>query len=189
MNRVLLLSILLCLWVSSCAKKMTQKPVTTPTEIKEVEKEVIPPDLPLPEDDPSVRLPKGIDDNLVVRLQRTACFGKCPVFTAEIYKDGKAVYLGVAHTKRKGKFETTVNTVFIQKIQNKAADVNFWKLKDTYPDGGNFITDIPSTITYVRKGNYGKLITNNYDAPKPLIVLEKWIENEINNLDWQEVKD
>lgn len=189
MNRVLLLSILLNLWVSSCSKKVTQKPVTTPTEIKGVEKEVIPPDLPLPEDTPSVQLPKGIDDNLLVRIQRTACFGKCPVFTAEIYKDGKAVYSGVANTKRKGKFETTVDAVFIQKIQNKAADTNFWKLKDTYPDAGSLITDIPTTITYIRQGNKGKLITNNYDAPKSLIALEKWLESEMDNLAWQEVKE
>lgn len=189
MSRVLLLWIPLCLWVSACTKKVTQKVTPAPVVVKEAEEDVIPPDLPLPDDIPSVRPPKGIDDNLIVRIQKTACFGKCPVFTVEIYRDGKAVYSGVAYTKRKGRFETTIEKEFIQKIHNKAADANFWKLKNTYPDSGNVIADIPSTITYIRQGNNGKLITNNYDAPKSLIALEKWLQSEIDNLDWKEAKE
>ena len=61
-------------------------------------------------------------------------------------------------------------------------------LSNKYPKGDNMIPDIPSTISYIRIENEGKMITNNFDAPKELIEFEIWLEKEIDALDWKEVK-
>lgn len=135
-----------------------------------------------------LNIPVGIDSNLVIRLQRTACFGKCPVFTLDVFANGTVFYKGIAHIKKHGEYKTTVNKAFINNIQQRAAAINFMALQNFYPSSDNMIADIPSTITYIRIGNYGKMIVDNFDAPKELMAFEKWLEKEMEYLNWTVVK-
>ena len=133
-------------------------------------------------------IPNGVDSNLLISFQRTSCFGKCPVFKIEIFKDGIARYSGKAFTKRMNVHEAVVDDLTIQKIQKKAAEIKYFELQNTYPQGELQISDLPHIISYIRTENTGKLINNAYDAPKELIDFERWLENELDILDWKEVK-
>ena len=169
--------------MASCSKKIVEKQTETKTVQETTVKEVVPPDLPIPPE--KIKIPKGVDENLLVSLQRTACFGKCPVFTINILKDGKATYSGVAHVKKRGQYVAVADSDFIKKIQKRAKEINFLKMSDKYPKGDIEITDIPTTVTYIRQGERGKLISDNYDAPKELIEFEKWLENELDTSVWK----
>ena len=136
----------------------------------------------------TIHIPEGVDSNLIVSLQKTACFGQCPVYKVEIFKDGTVKYKGTAHIKKRGQYEAIATMAFIKNIQQKAAVINYMSFSDKYPKGDNMITDIPSTISYIRIENEGKMITNNFDAPKELMEFEKWLEKEIDALQWKEVK-
>ena len=50
------------------------------------------------------------------------------------------------------------------------------------------ITDIPTTISYVKVGTDSKMIYNNYDAPRELVDFEHWLELQFEGLSW-ELKD
>lgn len=185
MKKIILCTFLM-IFLGACSKKIIEKTMETKPAQETTVKEVVPPDLPIPPD--KIKIPKGIDENLLVRLQRTACFGKCPVFTVEIFRDGKVTYSGVAHVKKRGQYEAVVELDVIKKIQKRAKEINFFKMSDKYPKGDIEITDIPTTITYIRQGERGKLVADNFDAPKELIEFEKWLEKELDTLDWKESK-
>ncbi len=187
MKNILFLSFTLLIF-ATCHKKISGK--TTSTQPA--------PDTKVVEATPSVNttakgiktinIPEGVDSNLVISLQRTACFGQCPVYKVEIFKDGTVRYKGTAFIKKRGQHEAVASIAFIKNIQQKAAVINYMALSDKYPEGDNMITNIPSTISYVRIDNDGKMIINNFDAPKELIEFEKWLEKEIDALEWKEVK-
>lgn len=185
MNKIILCTFLL-IFLDACSKKIVEKTTQIQPVQEKTVQEVIPPDLPIPPD--KLKIPKGIDENLLVRLQRTACFGKCPVFTVDIFRDGKVTYSGVAHVKKRGQYVAIAGLDCLKKIQKKAKEVNYFKMSDKYPKGDIELTDIPTTITYIRQGEKGKLIADNFDAPKELIEFEKWLEKELDNLDWKELK-
>ena len=50
------------------------------------------------------------------------------------------------------------------------------------------VADLSSTISYIRIDNMGKIIFNNYDAPKELIDFQRWLEKTLDALDWKEIK-
>ena len=73
-------------------------------------------------------------------------------------------------------------------IQKKALDVKYFELANQYPTNGTDISDIPKAISYVRFGNDGKMIIDNFDAPKELIEFEKWLETLADSFAWKEMK-
>ncbi|MEM8909088.1 MAG: hypothetical protein AAGD05_14680, partial [Bacteroidota bacterium] len=57
-----------------------------------------------------------------------------------------------------------------------------------YPQDGRFLADLPSTITYFKLNDLEQTITNNYDGPAELRVLEEAIEQFFEALDWTKVQ-
>ena len=179
---------LTCLLVIACAKKTS--PAST---------QVAPPPPPLPTlgDAPpppkpttkSIGIPKDVDPNLVASLRRSPCFGKCPTFSYDLFADGKVAYSGYAHVERMGNFTTKVDEAFIKRIKDKALSIKFLALSDKYPIGDIAISDVPTITTYVRIGNDGKKIANNYDAPKELTAFEEWLQIQFEGLKWEAAKN
>ncbi len=187
MKNILFLSITLLIF-TACHKKISDKTTSTQPEVETKIVEVTPSVNTTAKGIKTTNIPEGVDSNLVISLQRTACFGQCPVYKVEIFKDGTVKYKGTAYIKKRGQHEAVATAAFIKNIQQKAAAISYMALSDKYPKGDNMITDIPSTISYVRIDNEGKIVINNYDAPKELIEFEKWLEKEIDTLEWKEVK-
>ena len=129
-----------------------------------------------------------VEPDLLVSFKRSPCFGKCPSFETKLYKDGRATYQGIAYTPRKGMFETKVGEDVFQAIQNKATQIKFANLSSKFPTDGNFITDLPSTITFLRLGPIEKKIIDNSYAPAELINFENYLETTFENLAWKEPK-
>ena len=128
------------------------------------------------------------DANIMVSLQRTPCFGQCPVFKIQLFNDGQALYEGKAHCKRVGIYKSVASFELMKTIQQKAILINYLSLNERYPKGESMITDIPTTISYVKVGTDSKMIYNNYDAPRELVDFEHWLELQFEALNW-EIKD
>ncbi len=186
-----ILLFLILVFVAACNKKVVEKVAQVPIE-KPVEKpivaEVKPPVEATPKVEIKLNIPEGIDSNLLVSLQRTSCFGKCPAFKIELFNDGRVLYNGIAFSKRNNKHEAFAEKSLIYEIQQKAAAIKYFEFLDKYPKGDIEITDLPSTISYIRIENEGKIIFNNYDAPKELIEFQRWLEKTLDALDWKEIK-
>ena len=161
----------------------TEKKSTTPIVVKPTEPT---PSVVTPKTtEVIVNIPKGIDPNLVLSISRSGCFGKCPAYSFSLTSDGKAVYDGVAYVSKLGKHTTQVPKKDIDKflLETEHA-LSLQQFKDKYPIKGELVSDLPTTKTYIRLGNTGKLIANNYDAPKEVLDLETRIENFAEGLKW-----
>lgn len=106
---------------------------------------------------------------IIISLEKTACFGRCPVFKIIIYNNGEALYNGLKFVKKVGEYDLKVSKREIDKILSKAKKIGFNNLKNEYSER---ITDLPTT--YIMINN--KKIKDYYGAPSKLKDLEKMIE-------------
>ena len=53
---------------------------------------------------------------IIISLEKTACFGKCPVFKIIIYNNGEGLYNGKKFVKKVGEYDLKVSKREIDKI-------------------------------------------------------------------------
>lgn len=124
---------------------------------------------------------KTIEDSTLISLEKTACFGKCPVFKITIYKNGLAIYDGQINVEKKGRFEKKIPNEEIKQLIKSFEESHFFDFKDKYTAD---MTDLPSTyLTFNNKGKSKKII-DYYDAPDKLKELEAMVENIANKDGW-----
>jgi hypothetical protein len=111
-----------------------------------------------------------IQKKLIISLNKTACFGTCPVYKIKIYNNQSAIFEGVKFVEKEGSYNFKISKKEINTILNKAKKINFQKMEDEYTE---LITDLPTT--YIMINN--KQIKDYYGAPKELKELEEIIEN------------
>lgn len=125
---------------------------------------------------------------LILALKRTGCYGKCPVFEANVFSDGKATYKGIRYVEMPGNYEALADTSWQNKILEKALKLQYFDLAASYPIDGHFIADLPTTTTAVFFNGNTKTIHDNFDAPKALIEFETFLENALLELKWTKVE-
>ena len=111
----------------------------------------------------------NIQKKLIISLDKTACFGTCPVYKIKIYNDQSAIFEGLKFVEKEGLYNLKISKKEINTILKKAKKINFEKMKDEYTEP---ITDLPTTYIMINE----KKIKDYYGAPKDLKKLEKIIE-------------
>ena len=106
---------------------------------------------------------------LIICLQRTACFGTCPIYKIEIYTDGSGTYTGTRFVKNIGVSEFQLEKSDVKNILEFANKIGFSKLKNEYSEP---ITDLPTTYITIKN----KKIKDYTGAPKELKNLEELID-------------
>jgi hypothetical protein len=125
-----------------------------------------------------------------IELERTRCFGSCPVYKLSISRNGEIVYHGIKFVKIIDIKKSRINTRDFEKIVKKIYKINFFNLKDEYrykenPDGSRTgVADRPSTIITVYKRNRKKRILNYFGGPLELEELAKLIDKISNVEKW-----
>ena len=120
----------------------------------------------------SCGLIKKIDSSeieLIISLQRTACFGTCPIYKIEIYTDGSGTYTGTRFVENIGVSKFQLSKSDVNQILEFANKIGFSKLKDEYSEP---ITDLSTTFIQIKN----KRIRDYTGAPKKLKNLEKLID-------------
>lgn len=87
-------------------------------------------------------------ENLIVN--KSPCFGACPMYKLEFTKDGTA-YLDARNflkNKLKGKYSARLNKESIGNLFKELNELDFPKLNDKY--GNKQITDLPATDLEIR---------------------------------------
>jgi Domain of unknown function (DUF6438) len=120
----------------------------------------------------------------VVGFQKTACFGKCPVFQVKFFNDGTVTWYGQHNVERMGWYEAMVGKEVLADIRAKVSEAKYWDLAPAYPVAHK-IADLPSTVTYIRIGDMEKSVINTHQAPVELIAFEDYLEGIINGLTWK----
>jgi Domain of unknown function (DUF6438) len=122
---------------------------------------------------------------VTMTLERTACFGFCPIYKLTIYGNGKVVYEGKRFVKVTGTRTTTISQAAVRKLIAEFQKINYFQLQDNYTGGH---TDAPSAITSLTMGKRRQKTVNHYlaspNAPTQLTELEKTIDTVVNSQQW-----
>ncbi len=113
------------------------------------------------------------DEDMLIELKRTPCYGYCPVYTLKIDKHGKGLFDGVENVEKIGRFSFSLSHDELVELDNAFLQVDFYQLRNIYDAQ---VSDLPTTyITYNKDGNRKKIM-DYYGAPEELRTLENRIQ-------------
>jgi hypothetical protein len=126
-----------------------------------------------------------VQEELIIRFERTACFGACPVYSLTINGNGKVIYEGKNNVKIKGIHEVAVDPSVIGRLLEAFEDAGYFTLNDSYTGFGK--SDMPFAYTSISIGNRTKSVKHylgDSNAPKKLTELENKIDTIMNSAQW-----
>jgi hypothetical protein len=125
-----------------------------------------------------------------ITLERTACFGSCPVYTVSIDARGAVTYDGTKDVRVSGRQTDRIPAARAAALLEAAERLRFFELRDQYrtvrnADGTEtHVTDLPTTfVTIVARGRT-KRVEDYYGAPDGLRELERLIDDTANTKRW-----
>lgn len=128
---------------------------------------------------------------LVITLERTACFGACPIYKLTIYGDGRVEYEGERFVDVTGKQSSTISADQVRELVDALEQADYFNLKDDYTVP---VSDLPTTRTSVTLDGKTKSISNYgscfFDmegvekAPQALCDFETKIDAVTNSAQW-----
>jgi ankyrin repeat protein len=86
-------------------------------------------------------------------MHRTACFGRCPIYTIELKGGGQAHYHGDNFTLVHGDHDFSLPTEAIQCLVADFRTIDFWSLADRYAAQ---VTDLQATVLTLEIGGHKK---------------------------------
>jgi hypothetical protein len=132
----------------------------------------------------------AVPDDLIVRLERTACFGECPVYTVTIDGRGNVRYEGTRFVRVEGRQSDRIPVSRVAAILAAAEQIGFFELRDQYRvvenrDGSStIVTDLPSTFVTISRDGRTKRIEDYFGAPEGLKQLERQIDETARTKRW-----
>jgi len=131
--------------------------------------------------------------SLVITLERTECFGICPVYRVTITGDGEVTYEGYKYVKVTGVQNKTLTREQIDKLVEYIITISYFSLSDEYPEIVNgeqeWLTDVPLVLTSVSINGQVKSINDNSKAPESLRELERKIDEIAGTMEWVGSRD
>jgi hypothetical protein len=124
----------------------------------------------------------------VITLERTACFGTCPVYSLKIYEDGRVVYEGKEFVKKKGVAEKRIEKKALEELVAEFMKLNYLELKKK-PDCTTSWTDFPSAITSLNWKGRSNVVEHYHGCEGPALLkelskLEDKIDETVNTDQW-----
>lgn len=123
----------------------------------------------------------GIPDSLFFSMERTACFGRCPIYKLDIYQSGYATYHGKNFVDNIGYFQAHLAKDKLQAIKDMALEIEYFKLNDQYPSQ---IADFPSTTTILNIDGRQKKVYNKQNAPMRLNQFQANVDTLLMDVKW-----
>jgi hypothetical protein len=127
----------------------------------------------------------------VITLQRTPCFGSCPVYTLSVSPSGQVVYEGKAHVRRLGAATAQIPKQRVDALLVEIDKAGYFGFANRYtsaePACGRYATDSPSVISSATLNGRTKRIEHDYGcgaAPGALVVLERRIDEVLGSSQW-----
>ena len=124
-----------------------------------------------------------------IKLERTECYGTCPIYSITIFSDGRVRYEGKNFVKVKGVRIDKISEDGFHKLAVKAEQIRFFGFDTDYSgikigDGFTTSTDLPTAIVTVTRGSETKKVKDYMGAPKRLYEFEKQIERTAKPWRW-----
>lgn len=130
-----------------------------------------------------------IQNDAVITLERTPCFGTCPVYTVTIFEDGTVIYEGNRFVSVTGKQTGEIPPETVAAMLTAFKDVGYFDWNEAYDLQD--VSDLPTVITSVMSADVTHRIahyTGDHTAPLALSFLEQWIDEMTNTPLWTGVQ-
>lgn len=122
----------------------------------------------------------------VITLEKTACYGTCPVYSLNIYHSGTIELTGKENIAYKGKYCTRLKRAEWTRIRQAYLSGQFFSFRDQYTSR---LKDLPSTFVTFRWEGKSKTIEDYDGAPEELKKLEEMVERLIGTQHWKACRD
>jgi hypothetical protein len=122
---------------------------------------------------------------VLATLERTACYGSCPVYSLTIYADGKVEYEGKLFVKVVGPGSSKLDAKELEALRAAFAEAKFFELDSNYTCQSR--TDASSAHVSYRLGNNAKRIDHYHGcnkAPPALSRLEERLDELTRSAQW-----
>jgi hypothetical protein len=126
-----------------------------------------------------------------VTLERTPCFGGCPVYRIAVSPDGLVSYEGRAGVRQLGAASKRIKPERVSALVSELERAGYFSFAPRYtpaePACGRYATDSPAAITSVQLGGRTHRIEHDYgcgSAPGALVVLERRIDEALGSSEW-----
>ena len=124
------------------------------------------------------------DDPIEITLERTACFGPCPVYTVRITGDGGVEYTGTQIVRVVGSATAQISRAAVRDLADKFIKMGYFELDNAYYSSSE---DISSTITSIQLGSRTKSVVRNVAGPAALREIEWQIDRVAGVARWTTV--
>jgi acetamidase/formamidase len=128
-----------------------------------------------------------------VTLERTACFGACPMYKVTIAADGAVTFDGRRFVKTAGQARAQISSQDFRRLVEEFQKIDYFSLPDRYVPGTpvcpRMITDMPSANTLLRLNGRMKTVAHYYGcgdsgALAALTALERKIDEVAGTEKW-----
>jgi hypothetical protein len=131
------------------------------------------------------------DSLIFASIERTGCFGTCPIYKVNVYTSGVVVYRVTKYVpnQQPGWYKGIMEKGAMERLIEKAYEINIFSFSDRYPDAKTQVADLPSTITYINaKGQTKRIHNGNYQHPEELLIYERYFDELLSGTLWEKVE-
>ncbi|UII27824.1 DUF6438 domain-containing protein [Fulvivirga maritima] len=122
----------------------------------------------------------------IIKMEKTPCFGTCPEYSLEIFADNTAKLHAVQHLPLKGDYKAKISDSQLSALISAFEEGKFFEYEKEYTAN---ISDMPTTyLTFNHKGKVKK-VKDYHGAPESLKKLEKQVAALVDTLEWEEVEE
>jgi Domain of unknown function (DUF6438)/Ankyrin repeats (3 copies) len=131
-----------------------------------------------------------IPPDTMIRLERTSCFGECPIYTVTIDARGTVTYEGDRFVRAVGLQTARIAPAVVATLLASAERIHFFDLRDAYrvienPDGTlMMVTDLPTTFVTITVNGRTKRVEDYFGAPDGLAEFELEIDEAARTKRW-----
>lgn len=122
-------------------------------------------------------------EDIVISMKKTGCYGPCPVYELIIYKNGFVKLTAEEHLDLQGEFYTKLPGSKVKALVSKFNDMGFFGLEGQYT---SITKDLPTTWVYFSNEGRKKKVKDYDGAPEVLKDLEKELASLIESEDWKQ---
>jgi hypothetical protein len=125
-----------------------------------------------------------------ISLQRTSCYGPCPIYTVTIDARGTVTYDGKRFVRVIGRRTAQIDTSIVAGLLATADRIRFFEMRDAYrvienPDGTvGLVTDLPTKFVTVTVNGRTKKVEDYVAAPDSLSEFEREIDAAAGTQRW-----
>jgi hypothetical protein len=126
------------------------------------------------------------EPQMLASINRTACYGKCPMYKATFFDNGEVEYIGRRFVENIGTYQTLISEEEVLQIKKNITEYDYFSLDSLYPTP---VTDFPSCITEANLNGQRKRVINRRSPPPNLKAFEKFLDSLLENREWEKVSD